>query len=153
MTVADNPTASGVGLFMALEQGIVHAAAVIVYGEEFIVRKPAAADRFMVAYLRGIRDNYEAFFGGGRGRDAVIAALTKYTPVKDPAIYEQMAVHYQNPEGHVSQEGFRQIAEWSVVSGYTQQPVDTTRLIDHQYVERALAVLGPYTGQSTPSRP
>jgi NitT/TauT family transport system substrate-binding protein len=130
--------------------GITHAAAVIVYGEEFIARKPAAADRFMIAYLRGIRDNYEAFFGGGRGRDAVIASLTKYTPVKDTAIYEQMAVHHQNPDGYVSLAGFQQIAEWSVTSGYTQQPVDTSRLIDHGYVERALAVLGPYAAAPPP---
>src|SRR5207237_261417 len=66
--------------------GVVHAASVITYGEEFIAQKPEAAERFMVAYVRAIRDNYEAFFGGGRGREAVVAALVKYTPVKDPSL-------------------------------------------------------------------
>src|SRR4051794_6148936 len=46
--------------------GVVHSASVIVYGEEFVARKPEAAERFMVGYLRGVRDSYEAFFGGGQ---------------------------------------------------------------------------------------
>jgi NitT/TauT family transport system substrate-binding protein len=132
--------------------GTVHAAAVIVYGEEFIARKPAAAERFMIAYLRGVRDNYEAFFGSGRGREAVVAALTKYTAVKDAALYDQMGVHHQNPDGYVPLAAFQQIADWSVASGYTQQPVDTSQLVDNRYVERALAVLGPYAAPPAPPR-
>jgi NitT/TauT family transport system substrate-binding protein len=124
--------------------GVVHAASVITYGEEFVARKPEAAERFMVAYIRGIRDSFEAFFGSRSGREAVVAALTKYTPVKDPALYEEMAVQHQDPDGFVPMEGFRRIAEWSVAAGYTQQPVDVNALVDHSYVERALQRLGRY---------
>ena len=124
--------------------GVVHSASVIVYGEEFMARKPEAADRFMVGYLRGVRDSYEAFFGSGQGREAVVAALIKYTPVKDPTLYEDMAVQHQDPNGYVPLEGLRQIAEWSGATGYTQQPVDVAGLVDHRYVEKALARLGHY---------
>jgi NitT/TauT family transport system substrate-binding protein len=124
--------------------GVVHSASVIVYGEEFVARKPEAAERFMVGYLRGVRDSYEAFFGGGQGREAVVAALIKYTPVKDPTLYEDMALQHQDPNGYVPLEGLRQIAEWSVATGYTQQPVDLAGLVDHRYVEKALERLGRY---------
>jgi NitT/TauT family transport system substrate-binding protein len=130
--------------------GVVHAASVITYGEEFMARQADAADRFMVAYLRGIRDSYEAFFGSRQGRDAVVAALIKYTPVKDPSMYEDMAVQHQNPDGYVPLEGLRQIADWSVAAGYTQQPVDVDALVDHRYVERALARLGRYSPGRSP---
>ncbi len=133
--------------------GVVHVGSVMVYGEDFIARKPAAAERFMVAYLRGIRDNYEAFFGSGRGREAVVAALIKYTPVKDAALYEQMAVHHQNPDGYVPLDGLQQIADWSVASGYTQQPIDTSQLVDHRYLEGALAILGRYAAPPAPPAP
>jgi NitT/TauT family transport system substrate-binding protein len=131
--------------------GVVHAAAIITYGEEFITRKPEAAERFMVAYLRGIRDNYEAFFGSRRGREAVIAALANYTAVKDPALYEEMAVQHQDPDGYVPLEGLRRIAEWSVAAGYTQQPVDVDALVDHRYVDKALQRLGRYQPTTAPA--
>jgi NitT/TauT family transport system substrate-binding protein len=124
--------------------GVVHVGSVMVYGENFIAQKSAAAERFMVAYLRGIRDNYEAYFGSGQGREAVIAALIKHTPLKDPALYERMGTHYQHPDGYVALDGLQRMADWSVASGYTQQPVDVSQLVDNSYVERALAVLGRY---------
>lgn len=131
--------------------GIVHAGSVMVYGEAFMARKPEAAERFMVAYLRGIRDNYEAFFGSGRGREAVIAALIKHTAVKDAALYEQMAVHHQHPDGYVPLDGLQAITDWSVASGYTQQPLDASQLVDHRYVERAVAILGRYAAPASPN--
>jgi NitT/TauT family transport system substrate-binding protein len=130
--------------------GVVQVGSVMVYGEEFMARKPAAAERFMVAYLRGIRDNYEAFFGSRRGREAVIAALMKYTPVQDPALYEQMDFHIQNPDGYVPLEGLQQMADWSVAMGYTQQPIDVSQIVDNGYVERALAILGRYAAPPYP---
>jgi NitT/TauT family transport system substrate-binding protein len=122
-------------------------------GSRLSGRPPAAAERFMVAYLRGIRDNYEAFFGSGRGRDSVVAALIKYTPLKDAALYEQMAVHHQDPNGYVAVEGLQQMADWSVAAGYTQQPIDVRQLVDQRYVEEALAVLGRYAESSAPPAP
>jgi NitT/TauT family transport system substrate-binding protein len=133
--------------------GTVHAASVITYGEEFIARKADGADRFMVAYLRGIRDSYEAFFGSRQGREAVVAALIKYTPVKDPSMYDDMAVQHQDPDGYVPLAGLRQIADWSVAAGYTVQPVDVDALVDHRYVEKALARLGRYSAPASLAPP
>jgi len=131
--------------------GVTQVGSVMVYGEEFMARKPAAAERFMVAYLRGIRDNYEALFGSRRGREAVIAALMKYTPVQDPALYEQIDLHYQDPNGYVSLEGLQQMADWSVASGYTQQPIDVRQIVDNGYVEQAQSILGRYAGPASPN--
>jgi hypothetical protein len=100
-----------------------------------------------------VRASYEAFFGSGQGREAVVAALIKYTPVKDPTLYADMAVQHQDPNGHVPLEGLRQIAEWSVATGYTQQPVDVAGLVDHGYVEKALARLGHYASPQPASGP
>ena len=60
---------------------------VLLYADGFMRNKPEAARRFMVAYLRGLRDFNDAFFRQPpRGRAEVLAALTQQTGVKDPAL-------------------------------------------------------------------
>ena len=52
--------------------------------------KTDAAKRFMVAYLKGVRDYNDALKEGhlaGPNADEVVAVLTEYTPIKDAAIY------------------------------------------------------------------
>ncbi len=48
-----------------------------------------AARRFMVGYLRGVRD-YNCAFGKGKRKDSVIGVLAKYTALKDTAVYNKM---------------------------------------------------------------
>ena len=54
----------------------------------------------MVAFLKGARDYYDAFFLG-EDKDAAIAILTKYLPVKDPKLWETSR-QYTDLNGHVN---------------------------------------------------
>jgi hypothetical protein len=45
--------------------------------------------RFLVAYLRGVRD-YDDAFNHGKDQDAIVAILTKHTNIKDPAVFQKM---------------------------------------------------------------
>src|SRR5262249_25141305 len=55
--------------------------AVLLYGPQFIADRRSAAERFMVAYVKGLRDHWEAFTRGV-DKAAIIDILTRSTVVK-----------------------------------------------------------------------
>jgi NitT/TauT family transport system substrate-binding protein len=123
--------------------------AVIVYGPQFIAEQPDAARRFMVGYLRGVRDHYAAFVEG-RQKGEIIDILTRTTPVKDAALYERMVPPGLNPDGYVNLQTMAKDMEWWVQHGQLDAVVDTGQLVDHAYVEYALARLGRFMGGGGP---
>jgi NitT/TauT family transport system substrate-binding protein len=62
--------------------------AVIFYAPGFAADR-ARATRFMVAYLRGVRDYHDAFFGSHAQRDDVIRLMIEKTTIKQPELGEQ----------------------------------------------------------------
>ena len=64
-----------------------HQIAVLLYAEDFALRRPDAARRFMRAYVRAVRFYNGALKGGrldGPNADEVIAILSEATPIKSP---------------------------------------------------------------------
>ncbi|HWP29618.1 MAG TPA: ABC transporter substrate-binding protein [Chloroflexota bacterium] len=116
---------------------------VVAYGESFVHSQPEAARRFMVAYLRGLRDFVDAFTKG-RNREAVVESLARHTAVKDLTMYEAMVPTGFNPDGYINVESIAADQEWFISQGKLAQRVDLARVIDHQYVDYALALLGRY---------
>jgi len=116
---------------------------VVSYGEDFIQEQPDAARRFMVAYLRGARDFVDAF-AKDRNRAEVVASLIKHTPVKDPAVYDEMAPTGFNPDGYIYVDSVAADQEWFLAQGKITQRVDLSTAIDNQYVDYALGRLGHY---------
>jgi NitT/TauT family transport system substrate-binding protein len=116
---------------------------VVAYGAAFMREQPEAARRFMVAYLRGVRDFVEAF-SRDRDRAIVVQALIRHTPVKDPAVYDQMIPTGFNPDGYVNVDSMAIDQEWFAAQGRLSQRADLAAVVDHQYVEYALTRLGRY---------
>jgi NitT/TauT family transport system substrate-binding protein len=115
--------------------------ATIIYAPQFMRDQPEAAQRFLIAYLRGIRD-YNRAFTTGEGRDEVIQILTKYTAVKDPAVFETMGLPGLNPNGYVNVENIRAAQEYWRSQNLVQTVVPPEQFIDNSYLEAALAMLG-----------
>jgi NitT/TauT family transport system substrate-binding protein len=111
------------------------------YGPAF--GETEAAQRFMVGYLRGARVFNDAMVHG-RDRAAVVEILTRYTAVKDPALYADMSFSYVDPDGRVDPERIAADVQYYLAKGFTQQPIDVQQVIDTRYVDYALARLGPY---------
>lgn len=116
--------------------------AVVMYGPAFAADRDAAT-RFMVAYLRGVRDYYEAFVKG-RDRAGVVDVLARYSSLKDPAAYDQMELQGLNPDGQINRASVEYELNYYVERGYVTAPVDLDHLIDASYAEGALRVIGPY---------
>jgi NitT/TauT family transport system substrate-binding protein len=115
----------------------------IAYGTRFTDAQPAAARAFMVGYVRAVRTYLDAM-DHGRNRDLVIAALTRHTEVKDPAVYERMVPAGLDPDGRINVEGLAESIEIYRSMGALAEPVDLATGIDHQYVDYARERLGPY---------
>src|SRR4051812_5711495 len=117
--------------------------AVILYGPAFAEQNTERGQRFMVAYLRAMRDYYRAFFGDGQGRPEMLELLTRVTPVRDLALLERTAPSWMDPNGSVNVASLRALQRWYVDRGETGD-VDLERVIDTRFVDYALGQLGRY---------
>lgn len=114
---------------------------VIVYAPAFAAQRPEAGRRFLVGYLRGIRDYLDAF-QGGKDLDGVIAVLTANTAVHDAALYKRMTVPGFDPNGEILIDDLKENQQWWVERGAIPTPVDLDRIYDHTYLDYALGVVG-----------
>jgi NitT/TauT family transport system substrate-binding protein len=122
-----------------------HQVGVVFYASEFIQQQAEAARRLMVAYLRGVRDYNDAFVKNDlTKREAVIAALIKYSTVKDRALYDKMVVPGLDPNGRLHLESIQRQQEWYLEHGLQSAPADVNVLVDYQFVRYAIDKLGEY---------
>jgi NitT/TauT family transport system substrate-binding protein len=121
--------------------------AVVLFSEEFIRKRPAAARKFMKAYVRAARDYNDALRGGrlaGDGADEVIAILTEYTEIKDPEVYRKITPNALHPDAKVNLASLRKDLEFFRQQGLIEGKVDVKQILDTSFAEAALRELGPY---------
>ena len=120
-----------------------HQIAALFYSPEFAQRTDVAR-RFMVAYVRALRD-YNDAFAKNQGRAEVAQILAKYTTVKDVALYDKMVPAGLDPDGRLNVQGIRDDLALYVQEGCASgQVADVDRVVDESFVQYALSVLGPY---------
>ena len=121
--------------------------AVLLYGGPFIRKRPDVANRFMLAYVRGLRFYYNALkqgHYGGPNAPAVIGILQKYTVFKDPALYAAMTPNAVNPNGAVNVASMNQdIAAWKDLGELQGNPT-AEDVVDRSFVDTAVRQLGKY---------
>jgi NitT/TauT family transport system substrate-binding protein len=120
---------------------------VLLYGGPFATQRADVAERFMRAYIRGVRFYVASLKGGkiaGPNADAVIATLIKYSRVKDPNILRTMTAVAIDPNGQVNVDTMRRDWEFFVAQGWTKGPVAIDSVVDMSFVRSAATALGPY---------
>jgi NitT/TauT family transport system substrate-binding protein len=117
---------------------------VLYVSETFVRENPEAVRRFVTAHLRGQRDYYRAFQVNETDRSEIISYLTKYTAVKDPAMYERMRFHGVEPNGVLEARPLERFQDFSIDKGLLPNRVNVASLIDPQYVEYAVQRLGKW---------
>ncbi len=108
-----------------------------------IIKRPDVANRFMVAYLKGVRF-YNDALRGKIPRDELVAILTKHTSVKDPALYDKMIFPGLHPDGTLNTAGMAEDAQWWTANGRMKEAVEVARVVDTSYADHAVKQLGPY---------
>jgi NitT/TauT family transport system substrate-binding protein len=100
-----------------------------------------AVRRFAVAYLRGARD-YLAAAKTEHGREEIVPVLTKYTGLKDPALYARLSWPTLDPNGYLDPQVIDTMQDYFVRVGSQQEKQDVNRVIDPSYMDAAVARLG-----------
>jgi NitT/TauT family transport system substrate-binding protein len=109
----------------------------LLYGTSLTKTNREAGQRFMVGYLRGLRD-YKLAFGPEKKNTAdVVAILKKYNMIVTPAT-PSMGVP---DDGAPSFAGVGEFAEWLRTIGAIQTLPDVKALVDDSYRQYALAQL------------
>jgi NitT/TauT family transport system substrate-binding protein len=113
------------------------------YSPEFAARTDAA-QRFMIAYVRSLRDYNDAFVKG-IGRADVVQVLAKHTTVKDLALYDKFTPAGLDPDGRLNVPGIRDdVALYARLGCVTGELSDVGQVIDESFITYAGSVLGPY---------
>lgn len=118
-------------------------AGVLAYSDAF-ARQAEPARKFMVAYVRALRDYHAAFFKQ-RGREGIVNVLVKYTNIKDPKVYDRMVPVGMDPDGRLNVAGLKADQDWyASVEGSVREKVDVDKLVDQGFVGYGVQQLGPY---------
>lgn len=118
--------------------------AMVLASPQFIGQKQDIALRFMVAYLKGVRDYNDAFLKNGENKEEIIRIMTEYTALKDPEIWENVGVVGLNPNGTMFVENIRDQYEWYRSRGAIHGEVDFEKAIATEITEKAVDILGKY---------
>ena len=117
--------------------------AAILYSSQFIKERPDLAEKFMLAYLKGVRDYRDAFIKGKNKTEAIFL-LKKHIKIEADDIWNKMIPAGINPDGYLNKESLAQDAKWYQVHGFIDMPCDIEKAVDHTFVEKALARLGKF---------
>ena len=121
-------------------------ASVLLFSPQFARDTPALANRFMIAYLRGVRDFYRAFIErDATTRHEVLQILTRTTSLKDPSVWEALVPSWIDPNGRVNQQSIDELIDFFVGDGSLPSRQGLDEIVDHRFVDYAVAQLGPYT--------
>src|SRR5712692_4686416 len=102
---------------------------VLQYSPQFAAEQPDAATRFMVGYLRGVRDYYDAFHLK-QNRDAAINLLVQHLSVKDPVVWETYSPSFTDLNGKVDVDDLKDSAAFYAQNGMLNGPSpDVTQFV------------------------
>lgn len=114
----------------------------LMYGPS-LTKRPQVAERFMVAYLKGVRF-YNDVLRGKAPKAELVAILTKNTAAKNAALYDKMVYPGLNPNGTLNVAGMAKDMQWFVDAKRMKEPIDLSKVVNTAYVDAALKKIGKY---------
>jgi ABC-type nitrate/sulfonate/bicarbonate transport system substrate-binding protein len=119
-----------------------HQSGILIYGKTFLGDHFDQGQRFMKAYLQGVRV-YNDAYRKGIGRDAVNASIASHTGVK-PELQERTVPAGLNPDGCANSQDLADQLAWFRSVGYLQRDLELDAVVDNRFCERAVQELGRY---------
>jgi NitT/TauT family transport system substrate-binding protein len=118
------------------------------FSDHFIKGRRDTAERFVRAYLRGVRVYNDALKDGhlaGPKANEVIPILVKYTTIKDESMFRRMIPSYCNPNGEVNVASLRKDLDFFRELGLIEKKdASVEGVVDTSFAKAAVAKLGPY---------
>jgi NitT/TauT family transport system substrate-binding protein len=116
---------------------------VILYSPVFATERADQARRWMVAYLRGVRD-YDAEIIRGKDRPGGIVMFSRYTNIPDHALFERVGWTIIDPNGEVDRASLDDQLRWLIAQGTVTAGTTLDKAIDPSFAASAVARLGRY---------
>jgi NitT/TauT family transport system substrate-binding protein len=124
-----------------------HQVGVVLYSGTFAKAHADVAKRFMTAYLRAVRDYNDALKDGklaGPRADEIVAILTQYTTIKDPAVYRAISPQGCDPDGKVHEASLKKDLVFFKDQGQVKSKVTVEDTLDNSFADAAAKELGAY---------
>jgi NitT/TauT family transport system substrate-binding protein len=112
----------------------------LVYSENFA--KTPAAQRFMTAYMKGVRV-YNDAFGANRDKERIIEVIAKRGKIDAKVIREGFTAGLDPNQG-VNIAALEAFQKFFVEQNMIRTPVDVNRIVDTSFAKAAIQALGPY---------
>jgi NitT/TauT family transport system substrate-binding protein len=120
-----------------------HMPTVNIYSPMLVEKYPDAARKWMIAYLRGVRDAVRAYAAPSLSDD-IVAVIMKYSALQDPQLIRKIKLAPINPDGYVYEASLRTDIEHFVRSGQLPQAPNLAEIVDSSFVDHAIGVLGKF---------
>jgi NitT/TauT family transport system substrate-binding protein len=114
----------------------------LVVSPTFARDNPEAVRRYVYAYLRGLRDYYQAFVKNEGDRGPVVAPLVNHTPIKDPNMFNVIGMHSVDPNGILNVQTWDPFQDYFLKRGLQNTKLDLSKYVDQSYLNGALDRLG-----------
>jgi NitT/TauT family transport system substrate-binding protein len=114
----------------------------LVVSPTFARDSPEAVRRYVYAYLRGLRDYYQAFVKNEGDRGPVVAPLVNHTPIKDPNMFNVIGMHSVDPNGVLNVQTWDPFQDYFLKRGLQNTRLDLSKYVDQSYLDAALDRLG-----------
>jgi len=117
---------------------------VIFYSDKFATERKDVADRFMRAWLRGVRTYNDAIRDGKIvGADDVVQTMAKSFNMS-PALVREMYSQAVDVDGAVNAAGIQKDLDFFRQQGWVAGGINAGDVIDMSFARKASAALGPY---------
>lgn len=135
--------AKGAGSLMvpAADTSLGAPSIIFVANAAFATKNKEAVQRFLVAMLKGQRD-YVAAVKTGAGKDQLYKSLATYTPMKDLARLQAMALPTVDPNGEYDRAALESLQSFFVSARVVLKPIDLNKVFDSSLLDAALARVG-----------
>ena len=123
---------------------------VIFYSDKFATQRKDVADKFMRAWLRGVRGYNDAIKGGkiaGPGADEVVRIMAKSFNMKE-SLVRDMYSQAVDVTGAVNAAGIQKDLDFFLKQGWVTGQVKPSDVIDMSFAQKASAALGAYQRKS-----
>jgi NitT/TauT family transport system substrate-binding protein len=112
----------------------------MVAGPSLLSRPDGVATRYLVAYMRGLRDYVTSVRDGRVGDPQVLEILSKWTNIP-AAVIAQSTPQRVDPSGRVNLDDLNRQQDFWVRESQVPVPVDLSRFVEYRYLEAATPLL------------
>jgi NitT/TauT family transport system substrate-binding protein len=114
--------------------------AAIFFSPNFMEKRNADAKKFLIAYLKGIRD-YNNAISGKAEKNKMIADLKKYIKIDDDKVWNNMFPIGLTNDGSINSDALMEDVNWYHSKKYLERPLKIEEIVDTSLVKEAAAEL------------